>query len=86
MAKAKTTTTPKSDQDNRTIDRNKAEDLACNVAGVLNNEACPDHLRAAITDALCELQTRSECLSNVDFLLGLFLAKTCATEETGGAS
>jgi hypothetical protein len=66
------------------VDRTQAEDLAVNVAGVLNNEACPDHLRSAITDALCELQTRSDCLGNVDFLMGLFLSKPRQVE--GGAA
>jgi hypothetical protein len=64
--------------------RNQAEELAAHVAAVMSNEACPAWLESAITDALCEQQSRSDCLSNVDFLLGLFLSKRRETE--GGAA
>ena len=56
------------------------------MASVLNNEACPEHLRHEITDSLCELQTRRDCLSNVDFLLGIFLSKPRQVEEPGSAA
>ena len=66
--------------------RCQAEDLAVNVAGILNNEACPGRLRSAITDALCDLQTTGDCLGNVDFLMGLFLSKPRQVEQAEGGA
>jgi hypothetical protein len=57
MAKRKRTTPQAANQPKEVSpakDKHRVEDLAVNLAGVLNNEACPD-LRSAIID-LTELQ------------------------------
>ena len=72
MAKAKPTTSPKSDQQEG--NRCQVEDLSVNLAAVLNHKACPEQLHSAIVDCLSEMQSRNDCY-NVDFLLGLLLSK-----------
>jgi hypothetical protein len=71
MAKAKPTTTPKSDLEEQ---RHEAEKLAMDLAQVLKSPACPQHLYDSIVDSLNEIQSRNDCY-NVDFLMGLLLSK-----------
>ena len=80
MAKAKPTTSPKSDQQPKqktpmTEDewQMHAKELARDLWCVLENPVCPMALFKAIGDALSEIQSHSNCLSS-DFLYGLFSA------------
>jgi len=73
--------TQKSDQQPG-VDRCQAEDIAVNLAGILNNKACPEQLHSEIVDCLSKIQSRNDCY-NVDFLLGLLLSKPRQAE--GGA-
>ena len=63
--------------------RAQLDDLASHLAGVLNNPSCPEHLRNAVIDSLCDHQTRVDTW-NFDFLFGLLISTPKQEQEGGG--
>jgi len=64
--------------------RQQAEQLAIELAQILQSPACPKQLYNDIVDFLNEIQSRNDCY-NVDFLLGLLLSKPRQAQTEGGA-